>query len=460
MYSNDKRNGFSILDLMVKIIFACLFIFILVWLFQKKVPNMTPFYSNVFRENIKYMQEAGESYFTDEKMPTEIGNEVKITLNDMISRKLIIPFVDEDGNSCNLYESYVSVTKTDTGYDLKTNLVCNKESDYTIKVLGCHTYCKDKECTKTCSIEKITKYQFKKLVTGTKTKYSCDSGYTLKGKYCYKTVLDSTRSAEVKKTNTRTITKDAKKVIESGKKELLTTRTETKYDEVKPIPASTKTVKETYTYDCSTTKTERKCSTTYTTESYSCNCSTHTINHKQVVVCDTCTNSIPVETCEDVETKVPKTCTGTRDKVVTVPASCPSGTDKQTGSGATLKCYKSRTIYLCPSNSNYSEGSGKDLKCYKVTNGSFHYECEDKTYTLNGDKCTKTINEETIEYSCDSGYKLEGTVCKKYKTDKVRAKSKKITTKYYKYTWSEKETLSGWTRTGKTKTVNGKEKCE
>ena len=156
MYSNDKRNGFSILDLMVKIIFACLFIFILVWLFQKKVPNMTPFYSNVFRENIKYMQEAGESYFTDEKMPTEIGNEVKITLNDMISRKLIIPFVDEDGNSCNLYESYVSVTKTDTGYDLKTNLVCNKESDYTIKVLGCHTYCKDKECTKTCSIEKIT----------------------------------------------------------------------------------------------------------------------------------------------------------------------------------------------------------------------------------------------------------------------------------------------------------------
>ena len=52
------------------------------------------------------------------------------------------------------------------------------------------------------------------------------------------------------------------------------------------------------------------------------------------------------------------------------------------------------------------------------------------------------------------------TVCKKYKTDKVKAKSKKITTKYYKYTWSEKETLSGWTRTGKTKTVNGKEKCE
>ena len=52
MYSNDRKNGFSILDLLVKIIFAGLFIFILVWLFQKKVPNMKPFYSNVFRENI------------------------------------------------------------------------------------------------------------------------------------------------------------------------------------------------------------------------------------------------------------------------------------------------------------------------------------------------------------------------------------------------------------------------
>lgn len=460
MYSNDKRNGFSILDLMIKIIFACLFIFILVWLFQKKVPSMTPFYSNVFRENIKYMQEAGESYFTDDKMPTEIGSEVKITLNDMINRKLIIPFVDEDGNSCNLYESYVSVTKTDAGYDLKTNLVCNNESDYTIKVLGCHTYCKDKDCTKTCSIEKITQYQFKKLVTGTKTNYSCNSGYTLKGKYCYKTVLDSTKSAEIKKTTTKTLTVDAKKVIESGKKELLTTYTDVKYDEIKPIAASINKVEESYTYDCSTTKTDRQCNTTYVSSSYSCNCSTHTVNHKQQVVCDTCTSSIPVESCKDVEVKETKTCTGTKEVEVEVPASCPSGTVKQTGSGDSLKCYVSRTIYSCPSESNYSEGSGKNLKCYKVVDGSFHYECEDKSYTLNGDKCTKTIKEDSTEYVCDSGYKLEGTVCNKYKTDKVKAKSKKVTTKYYKYTWSEKETLSGWTKTGKTKVVNGKEKCE
>ena len=53
MYSNEKK-GVSILDIIVKMILFGLFIFILVWLFNKKVPNMAPFYSNVFRENIKY----------------------------------------------------------------------------------------------------------------------------------------------------------------------------------------------------------------------------------------------------------------------------------------------------------------------------------------------------------------------------------------------------------------------
>ena len=119
MYSNERGYRFSIVDIIVKLIFAALFIFILIWLFEKNVPNMKPFYSNVFRENIKYMQEAGESYFTDDKLPKEIGDTNRISLADMFDKKLVLPFVDEDGNSCNQYDSYVSVTKTDNGYELK-----------------------------------------------------------------------------------------------------------------------------------------------------------------------------------------------------------------------------------------------------------------------------------------------------------------------------------------------------
>src|SRR5574344_798741 len=194
MYSNERGSRFNFLDLFVKIIFAAIFIFILVWLFPK-VPNMTPFYSNVFRENISYMQEAGESYFTDDKMPKEIGDEVKITLAELFNKKLVLPFVDKDGNSCNQYESFVSITKNeDESYSLKTNLVCNEESDYLIKILGCHNYCKDNNCSKTCHKEQIVQYQFKKAITKTITTYSCPSGYTKDGNYCYKSVLKDTKS--------------------------------------------------------------------------------------------------------------------------------------------------------------------------------------------------------------------------------------------------------------------------
>ena len=221
MYSN-KKSGFSILDLLVKIIFAALFIFILVWLFQKKIPNinMTPFYSNVFRENIKYMQDAGEAYFTDEKMPTEVGDTIKLSLQEMEEKNLIIPFVDKDGNTCDKKESYVSVTKLDEGYELKTNLVCPKESNYIVKTLGCHTYCKDKECSKKCSIQKLTEYQYKKLVKTTKTVYSCNSGYKLDGKYCIKSVVKDTKDA-IKTGGTTTITKPATPVTGDSKLEEL-----------------------------------------------------------------------------------------------------------------------------------------------------------------------------------------------------------------------------------------------
>ena len=72
---------------------------------------MPPFYSNVFRENIKYMQEAGEGYFTTDKLPTTEGESVKLTLAEMENMNIILPFVDKDGKECDKEASYVSITK-------------------------------------------------------------------------------------------------------------------------------------------------------------------------------------------------------------------------------------------------------------------------------------------------------------------------------------------------------------
>ena len=527
MYSNSK-NGFSVLDLLVKIIFAALFIFIIVWLFQKKIPNinMTPFYSNVFRENIKYMQEAGESYFTDDKMPKEVGDSTKITLSEMESKNLIIPFVDKDGNLCDKNESYVSVTKLVEGYELKTNLVCPTESNFILKSLGCHTYCKDNNCSKQCTVQKITEYQFKKLVNGSKTVYSCDKGYTLSGKYCIKNgTIKDTKDA-ISKTGTKTLTKDAILVKGDSKLQSLTVNTSTtkKYVTVNTnvnknyttvnkenVPAVTRTDK--IAYDCSTTQTVREpyqctktrattrrdCHTEYSTEYYQCQCSTSFVGGRLQTSCNTCQKSVPYQSCNDVPSTEeytdtcyrevqktnPQTCY--KDNVVTVtPAttkySCPSGTKSEgsgsslkcytesvsyscpsgstpEGSGASLKCYVNEKSYSCPSGTDVQEGSGANLKCYKTVAGTVSYRC-DSDYTLKNGKCVKTVQGETT-YSCsNSNYKLEGTKCVLYGEEKVNAKSTKKKTSYYTYKWSTETSLSGYTRTGKTRTVDGEEICE
>ena len=438
MYSNDKK-GFSILDIIVKMILFGLFIFILVWLFNKKVPNMAPFYSNVFRENIKYMQEAAESYFTDDKMPKEVGDEVKMTLSEMLDKKLLLPFVDKDGNSCDLNNSYVTITKQpDESWILKTNLECGSEKDYTIKVLGCHNYCKDNNCEKVCKIEKLTSYQYKKQVTTTKTKYSCKSGYTLNGKYCYKTVLVDTQSAEKTIVDYKTYTEDAS----------------VRYSYSCPSGytqegsgSTMKCYKNVTTYSCPSGYTQEgsgssmKCYKNITT--YSCP-SGYTQEgsgssmkcYKNKTTCSTYTVSQPYD-CN---------CTGrwSGGQYIT---SCST-------------CYKDVVKETCSTNKSYTDRIATTTKSYtnKLTNKSYY--CKDNTWTLSGTKCTKTVKQTSIKYECPSDYKLEGTVCKKYRTDKVTANAEKVTSKSWKYTWSTKTSLEGWTRTGKTKTVNGKEICE
>jgi len=534
MYSKDRNNGFSILDIIVRIIFAGLFIFILICLFQKKVPNMTTFYSSVFRENISYMQEAAESYFTDDKMPQEVNDTVKITLAEMIDSKIILPFVDKDGNECSKTESYVSITKDiDEAYTLKTNLVCNKESDFVLKKLGCHTYCKD-NCNKTCQKEQIISYQYKKQMTGTKTTYSCPDGYKLDGKYCYRTVLSDTKSAIKITTKTNTLTKDAEFVEKTASK---ITTLETNKTSNKTYTSISKKTNKTYTdivsnsnkvnvdvvtkttegttsskqvaYSCEKSKTERKCSTSYITSSYSCNCTGSWVKGQYTSVCSTCTESIPVETCNDAEVKYNDTCYKTETVTTegTTTYSCPSGTTQegtgsstkcyktettyscptgytQEGTGSTAKCYKNETTYSCPAgytqegtgstakcyklSYSYScpkeatatSGSGKYLKCYKAEKGSYAYECSDSSYKLNGTKCYKTVTEEVKTLSCDSGYTQDGETCKKYTEEKEKATSKTNTYTYYSYKWSKETSLSGWIKTGKTKTEEGEEVCK
>ena len=438
MYSNESKKGFSIIDLIIKIIFAALFIFILIWLFNKKMPNMKPVYSGIYRENIKYMQDAGEAYFTDDKMPSEPGESVRLTLDDMEKLNLVVPFVDKDGNTCDKDASYVSITKLENedGYELKTNLVCGSESSYVVKKLGCHNYCPNANngnggkcpecnCDKKCEVAKITEYQFRKLVNGTQTKYSCSKGYTLKGSKCIKTTLKDSKSALVKKTESKTYMKPATLVKGDSKLKQLTTvvttstdtKDATKGTKTETINATAGTATETINataktststinatantgtstinatagtqkYTCQKTKYETQCSTSYVSQAYSCDCKTTIVRGVSTTTCNTCYTSVPVQSCRDVPVTYNDTCTKTV-------YSCPSG---YTLSGQ--KCNKSTTTYSCPSGYTLS-----GTKCNKSTTT---YSCPNG-YTLSGQKCNKSVT----TYSCPSGYTLSGTKCNK-----------------------------------------------
>lgn len=178
-----------------------------------------------------------------------------------------------------------------------------------------------------------------------------------------------------------------------------------------------------------------------------------------------------------------KTCTKT-----TVSYSCPAGTTKTSDekyckkdvygcpAGTTAisggKC--SKTTYSCPpntSNKTYTLNGTKctvkskvkvcscpegtvqtedKLYCIK-TNSSTTYSCEAYPgYTLNGTKCTKTTTTQKVTYSCDSGYTLSGTKCVKTvsTSDTKDAEPTYRISCDQKYKWSTRTSIDGWIYTG------------
>lgn len=508
--TNDGRRRFSIIRMILFCLIFLFFLLLIMWLFKKNSPNMKPIYDGIFRDNINSMQDAGEAYFTNDRLPKNEGESVKISLQEMLDKNYILPFTDKDGNACDLNNSYVSVVKTKKNeYELKTYLVCGKDSNYIVKILGCHDHCEN-DCNKTCTIEKITQYQFVKVTEKTKNVYSCSKG-TLSGKYCL--IKDIDTKDKVVKTSTKTDVKaaDVSKIktplkVTVGKEKVYVPAEKTPdtkkkvMDKVETGQASEKKV-----YDDpipAPSTTEQQCVEKEEKVNYKCNCTTYTDSEgRDVTTCSTCTKTIKKEECKDVtipgkpicpkestdhsgsgdtlkcwhfETvpgtkKCPKESTdhsGSGDTLKcwhfeTVPGTkkCPDKIkpENQSGSGESLKCWEYKDVFSCPTNTDEKSGSEESLKCYAVEEV---VKCDTANgWKLKGKNCYKTTKISTKV--CPNGYsETKDGKCTKTTTNKVKAKvsKKKYTTKAYK--WSQLEELSGWERTGKTKTINGKEVCE
>lgn len=465
MYSNEKGPGLNLKDILIKIVFVIIFILLLVWLFKINTPNMKPFYSNVFRENIKYMEEAAESYFTNDKLPKNIGDTVEMTLAEMIEEKLIIPFVDEDGKECDENASYVQVIKNKKDYTLKVKLVCPSEEDYTEKTLGCYDYCED--CDK-----EVTEYQYKQEVTTNKVSYSCPDGGKPKDGKCY--VYNTTSYKATQNTGVSYTCPDG------GDLDGTICRKENKV---------TYNAKVSYNggyYYCPNggNPSGNKCYVT-NDNSYTYAAKASTTGGRTYAATKT-TNRVNYLYNRTYEKPAGYTCSTSKEYTCSNIVLCPTLKTVYIG------CYKNETTYSCPNGGNlsgttcvvpgtttYSCPNGGDLNgttCYvrNVSNYSYNashtgssssFYCDSSNHDLNNgicsyiDKKTYSATRETNKttYDCPNGGDLNKTnktceVTKLTKTYNATKSTKAV--KSYKYKWSTLESIEGWTRTGKTRVVN------
>ena len=160
MYEYEERKDkSSIKGVVIQILLMVMFIFILICLFPSKsdldklkttqsVSSLEPLYDRIFNDNIIAMKDAAKSYYTTPRLPKNVGDKVSMTLNEMLDKKIILPFVDREGNQCDLEESYVSITKEDEEFIMKVNLKCTNQENYLLVVMGCYNYCETGICEK------------------------------------------------------------------------------------------------------------------------------------------------------------------------------------------------------------------------------------------------------------------------------------------------------------------------
>ena len=197
MYT-ESRNNFSLRNVILQFLFLALLVFILIWLFPTKKDmkkgekttgkdnqttiinntDLSVLYDRIFNDNLMSMKEAAQSYYTTERLPQVVGDSTKITLREMLDKKIILPFKDKNGKQCNLDSSYVTITKKENEFVMKVNLKCGEEENYLLTYMGCYDYCSQTICEKKGYVGKV--YNVTTSTTPKPVKYYCK---VVNGKY-------------------------------------------------------------------------------------------------------------------------------------------------------------------------------------------------------------------------------------------------------------------------------------
>ena len=169
MYTEEyEKKGFPIGNILIKLVLIVIFVLLLCWLLPKFIKptivnecknsgsngsvcdtsGINALTSQIFADNLDKMKNAAISYYTDERLPKNVGDSESMTLSDMIGKHLIIALIDKNNKACDVTASYVKITKNDDEYIMKVNLKDSEKEDYILVHLGCYTYCNSYVCEK------------------------------------------------------------------------------------------------------------------------------------------------------------------------------------------------------------------------------------------------------------------------------------------------------------------------
>ena len=197
--NNTMPLSYHIKRFLIGLILIILLIFLLLWLFPTKAglkstikdsisdaftetfeEKLNPLYDRIFSDNIDTMKDVATAYYTTARLPKTDGETVKLTLGEMLEKKMLLAIKDKNGKMCDADDSYVEITKTGNEYKMKVNLSCDDEEDYIISYLGCYNYCLNSICEKKTVVAEKTRIENQQRYIPTpipqrtpKTKYIC-----------------------------------------------------------------------------------------------------------------------------------------------------------------------------------------------------------------------------------------------------------------------------------------------
>ena len=140
----EDEKKINWISLFVKVAVVVVLIIIFVWLISLIARKN----NNNASKNIDLMKEAGEKYFTEERLPEVNSSSVKVSLNELYSEKLLDTIKDKKGKACDSNKSYILLTKYNENYNMKIYLKCSKTEEKATIVMKQYSYCKYTICEK------------------------------------------------------------------------------------------------------------------------------------------------------------------------------------------------------------------------------------------------------------------------------------------------------------------------